>query len=537
MRSQAIVEQENSAQQTARWLSHVVSERHELLQTAVRPDVLTDSLRIDTYFRFILNTHAEFHEIVLLNNNGVIINSAVRDTPSYFFSEQHYDSVEWYLKAQSGENFEALIDIAENEQVLVFSQPIRQGRAYEGYILAALLESDFLSDGLASTNDSETVYFLVQQDGTVLAASSEEPPPDRIETGYPASKGQFTSYHGEKVLNAAASIPQTPWIVLSQRDSTGILADINRRVAFMLMILLIVMGVASWGVWRLADLWGKPLRQLARRVRDTNPDLQFNEPDSEVSILTLAFISISEKMQRQEYELRTSNTILRARTGELTALSRQTIAIAEEERRRIAHDLHDSFGQMLVALKMTLDFARQGKSRERVKQLLDEASTVTEQIIDETHRISEGLRPTVLDDLGLKEALEWYIRQIQSRFDISIEYQLDSLQTLRLNPEGEITAFRFVQEALTNIHKHANASFVSLRFRQQANFMMLVVKDNGKGFDPRAIKQANADRDRISLGLTGLQERLVLAGGELVIHSQPDKGTTLIALLPLLSAS
>ena len=67
--------------------------------------------------------------------------------------------------------------------------------------------------------------------------------------------------------------------------------------------------------------------------------------------------------------------------------------------------------------------------------------------------------------------------------------------------------------------------------------MMLVVKDNGKGFDPRAIKQANADRDRISLGLTGLQERLVLAGGELVIHSQPDKGTTLIALLPLLSAS
>ncbi|MBZ0309978.1 MAG: hypothetical protein K8I82_28205, partial [Anaerolineae bacterium] len=163
-----------------------------------------------------------------------------------------------------------------------------------------------------------------------------------------------------------------------------------------------------------------------------------------------------------------------------------------------------------------------------------EVSKTIGHAMDELHTISQGLRPAILDDLGLKEALEWYLQQFHRRFHIPVEYNFGEIGSLHLTPECEITAYRFLQEALTNVYKHAEASRVTIKLRHQANFIMLSVNDNGRGFDRKNQAQK---KDRLSLGLTGLQERLALVGGELIIHSQPGRGTTLIALLPMAAES
>jgi signal transduction histidine kinase len=223
-----------------------------------------------------------------------------------------------------------------------------------------------------------------------------------------------------------------------------------------------------------------------------------------------------------------ANASLDARGQELKALSRVTIAVEEEERRRVSRELHDGISQQLAAIKMTLDIAARLDDESRRTELLQQASASVEQAIDEVHHISQGLRPVILDDLGLREAMEWYIQHFEKRFAISITRRLNDIPPL--SKECEITAYRFLQEALTNIYKHAHATEVTITNRQQANYLMLLVADNGIGFD---MKTRKLDSSRLSLGLTGLQERTALVGGELIIHSKQERGTTLIVLLPI----
>ncbi len=249
----------------------------------------------------------------------------------------------------------------------------------------------------------------------------------------------------------------------------------------------------------------------------------------EIDELVEVLNRLAQDIARREVELRTMNAALNARSQELTQLSRQTIAVEEEERRRVSRELHDGLSQVMGAAKMTLDVAAKITDVQKKDELLHDASKTVEQAIDELHNISQGLRPTILDDLGLKEALEWYTQYFEERYKTVVECNFEDIGTFSLTAEREITAYRFLQEALMNVYKHARASKVSIKLRLQANFVMLSVADDGIGFER---SQPLVRQNRLSLGLTGLQERLALVGGELIIHSQTNKGTTLIALLP-----
>jgi signal transduction histidine kinase len=336
------------------------------------------------------------------------------------------------------------------------------------------------------------------------------------------------------MMGAAVAVQGTDWIVVSEISQADAMAGIDRIELFLIALYaawLIIILILGFMLTRRITI---PLNNLILMVRRLEAGIYTMpvkaQTRSEIGILAMAFNRLRQVIAERESALEAANRMLQLRSGELENLSRQTIAVEEEERRRVSRELHDSLGQTLAALKMNLDVAERLDDPQRVSELLEEASRITIQAMDEVHRISQNLRPIILDDLGLKAALEWHVDQFRQHFDIDVVCDFSVLEGAELSVESSITAYRFLQEALNNIQKHAEATRVIIKTQRQGHHLMIGIRDNGKGFDPKQQKHLS---EHLSLGLTGLEERLMLVGGKLVIHSIPGEGTTLVAILPM----
>jgi signal transduction histidine kinase len=229
---------------------------------------------------------------------------------------------------------------------------------------------------------------------------------------------------------------------------------------------------------------------------------------------------------RGERRLRQSTEQLRALTGHLET-------VREEERTRIARELHDELGQMLTGLKMDVSWVskRLGDASqiENTSPLLEKTRSMTA-LIDRTivavRRLISELRPAVLDHLGLVAALEWQTEKFQQRTGIRCEF-VCPLKKVTLSSAGTTALFRIVQEALTNVTRHAKATKVTIRLEQESDALRLAVEDNGKGITEQKVAGLS------SFGLIGLRERVALLGGKMVLHGRPGQGTTLTAHIPL----
>lgn len=217
----------------------------------------------------------------------------------------------------------------------------------------------------------------------------------------------------------------------------------------------------------------------------------------------------------------------------LQMFSRQLIEAQEEERRRIARELHDQIGQVLTAVKMNLH------SVQRVCNAAEAGAHIKDNIeaVDEALRLvrdlSVDLRPPLLDDLGLVTALHWYLDRYARRTGLATQVIVDLRDpNERFSRELETASFRIAQEALTNVVRHARAKSVTLRLVKADNFLYLSVEDDGVGFDPDSL-QRRAPR-AATLGLLGMQERAHAAGGDVEIVSKVSKGTEIRLKLPLL---
>nr|WP_245302447.1 GAF domain-containing sensor histidine kinase [Symbiobacterium terraclitae] len=200
------------------------------------------------------------------------------------------------------------------------------------------------------------------------------------------------------------------------------------------------------------------------------------------------------------------------------------ITAQEDERRRIARELHDETGQALTALVVTLDFlARHPMDAEALRKRLSNVKEMAEASLAEVRRVIHEMRPTALDDLGLEAAIRWLVRRYEHA-GLKIGIEIDGLNG-RLPDHIEITVFRLIQEACTNTVKHAGARNVSIRLRQKGGWLTVEVTDDGMGFDPL--------RRGEGVGLAGIRERVTLAGGELRIESGPQTGTRVYAELPV----
>lgn len=212
----------------------------------------------------------------------------------------------------------------------------------------------------------------------------------------------------------------------------------------------------------------------------------------------------------------------------LQVLSRRLIEVQEEERRRIARDLHDEIGQSLTAMKLCLREAHQSPEKSSSSFLADSLE-ILNQVIHQVRTLALDLRPSLLDELGLRPALKWYLARQGERAGWKTEFHADD-QIDRLSSDIEIAYFRTAQEALTNVARHAQATHVRMTLRREDNHLLLVIHDNGKGFDlERAQAHAHGGS---SIGILGMEERVRLVGGQMSIVSSPRAGTTVYAKFP-----
>jgi len=220
-----------------------------------------------------------------------------------------------------------------------------------------------------------------------------------------------------------------------------------------------------------------------------------------------------------------------ARTAvEMQRLSARLITAQEDERRSIARDLHDQVGQVLTAIKVELAMA--GRAIEAAggrPGVLEEARSITDGALSTVRDLSRLLHPALLDDLGLTAAIEWYLRGFSRRYDIRAELLYDGAEP-RLSTELETSIYRIVQEALTNVAKHARATICRVYLQRLAHTVLVTIEDDGVGFDEVAIQRAGASA---GLGLISIRERAAQMAGTVRLETGPGKGTRLTAELPL----
>ena len=216
------------------------------------------------------------------------------------------------------------------------------------------------------------------------------------------------------------------------------------------------------------------------------------------------------------------------RTRELRHVSNSMLTAVEHERRHIAGELHDQLGQTATALKLSLHMLGQKSDNPRAVESLARCETMIESIISHIRNMALALRPPMLDTLGLEDTLRWFIEE-QIDLGLPIELQVDELSK-RPNPATETACFRIAQESLTNIIRHAGATMVSVRLYEDQNDLVLIVEDNGCGFDVAEVESRASEG--VTFGVTGMSERARLAGGNLSITSSADHGTRVCAEFP-----
>jgi signal transduction histidine kinase len=228
--------------------------------------------------------------------------------------------------------------------------------------------------------------------------------------------------------------------------------------------------------------------------------------------------------RRQEEE-----EILRSRQ-ELRDLTTRLQLVREEERTYLAREVHDELGQALTGLKIDLAWL---KSRMGDRTLVDRVQSIIVRIdgaMDTVRRIATDLRPSVLDDLGLVAAVEWQAQEFERSVGIPVQVEVQA-EHVELEDICATTAFRILQETLTNVARHAKATRVNIALRVSADLLTLEVRDNGRGISKAQLASPQ------SLGLVGSRERAIACGGELVIEGVRGKGTTVSLRIPLSGAA
>ena len=243
------------------------------------------------------------------------------------------------------------------------------------------------------------------------------------------------------------------------------------------------------------------LGELAKRINDTAADLG-----------RLQEATLAEERERA----------LRERIIQVTTAQ-------EEERRRISRDLHDGLGPSLAAVGNRLRACQHilRTEPERAENELEEMERGLRGHVQEVRQLIHELRPLTLDQLGLAKAVEQQVSQFDQETGIKASYTTSG--DVALNSFAEVTVFRVVQECLTNVQKHSNATQVDVRIQVTDTGIEAMVKDNGKGFDPSGVAAESAGK---SMGLLSMRERSELLGGSLSVHSSPDRGSEIILFIP-----
>jgi len=242
-----------------------------------------------------------------------------------------------------------------------------------------------------------------------------------------------------------------------------------------------------------------------------------------------ALLDITER-KRAEREREVLLERERASREQLRAMSRRLLSAQENERRRVAVELHDELGQVLTAAKISLESIGRGQGDTPPPAAAAHAIECVDQAMQCVRDLALDLRPSVLDDLGLTAALRWYVDRFARKTGLTVAQTIDPVPPLE--PAVETSCFRLVQEALTNVVRHARATHVRLELHLTEQRLLLRIQDDGVGFDPAAARAGAIGGS--SLGLLGMEDRVAVGGGEFTISSGAGLGTEILARFPII---
>jgi signal transduction histidine kinase len=309
----------------------------------------------------------------------------------------------------------------------------------------------------------------------------------------------------------------------------GELARITKTVLWGL-VLCFTLGIC-FALW-LTGIMTRPIHRLvqsANRIREGEFETRAEVySGDEIGRLAVAFNQMAEALMRYRREVE-------AKEKARLSLIERIVQVQEDERKNISRELHDHFGQSLLALMLQVQseckYAKEKcAGAHHPDSLYANVESTIRQIIGDVHRLAWGMRPSILDDYGLDSALARHIEEVSRTAGFQIDYQFNSPEGLeRLPSRIEVPLFRIAQEALTNMIRHSRATHASVIVLRQLHEITLLIEDDGQGFNV-AMVQAKEDQ---CLGLMGMSERVNLLGGSFVIESAPGEGTRIRVRLPL----
>lgn len=386
---------------------------------------------------------------------------------------------------------------------------------------------------------------VIDGNGVILASSDRQ----RI-----LKTEEEVASQGKAEVTGLAPLSLAPWSVAFRQSETEALAPVRAMEQRFIVFGLSALVVALFLSWGMARSLVRPIGQLNAAAQSISQgDLSQPTPElgsDEIGELSRSLDAMRIALKKSLDEMQDWNTELEAkvevRTKQLEdsyreierkeaargELLRKILTAQEEERKRIARELHDETTQSLLGLLMKLEAA--GKTPSEASSIdsdmLMDVKNLAVETLDNVRRIIHDLRPSVLDDLGLLSAIRWYA---EARFgSVAIKARVELTGEDRsLAPEIETALFRVVQEAIANIVRHAEAHNAVISVELEDAAVRIEVEDDGKGFDVEAIRR-QADK-AVGLGLLGMEERIALLGGRFQIESNPGGGTRLVIEVPL----
>jgi Signal transduction histidine kinase len=338
-------------------------------------------------------------------------------------------------------------------------------------------------------------------------------------------------------ITAAGALTVAPWqIVLRQIRAEALGPFAVQRSRFLLLSPLLL-GLAllfSWGATHSVTEPLKALNVAAGRIAEGNLETAVPaQADDEVGQLGCSLEAMRVALKKSLDDLTRSHDILEQRveerTQELRQLLTKIVSVQEDERRRIARELHDETCQTLAALGMKLDAALSALTPETARERLTEARAFAGRTLSDIHALIYELRPSVLDDLGLFPAIRWLAEHNLTPANIAYRCEV-TLPGRTLSSERETTLFRAIQEAIRNVARHSEATQVLIQVEEREHDLLVEIEDDGHGFDPASVLVPGPSGR--GLGLLGMRERLSMVGGAAEVISSVDAGTRVVLRVP-----
>jgi len=380
---------------------------------------------------------------------------------------------------------------------------------------------------LATANSDVRYALLLDSNGVVRASTFATGLPaglrtaNAVTTGEPYSLTTLSTSEGQ-VRDLAYPIQEGKLGVIRLGLSTQhIEGQINRLTVNLLGLTALALIGGLVASYFLATFLTRPLSRLAEAARAVSRGEHpvqaelYGHP--EVGQVAMAFDQMTDR--------------LRTREEERSQLLSKVITAEEDERRRISRELHDEAGQALTSVLLGLSQLEPSLASEVAREKADDLRATTQNALTRLRDMARELRPSTLDDLGLPAALSRYVADYGSRHGLETHFHSAGLDTVRLKPETETALYRIVQEALTNVSRHAEATTVNVLLERRDGHAVVVVEDDGVGFDPALLRASTPANEK--LGLLGMEERASLVGGQLTIESQPGRGAAIFVEVPV----